>query len=83
MTISNQFRGIIHGNVIELTNDPGLGDGQVVEVRVRPIIEPKRWGDGLRRSAGALADSWTDEDDAILADIQADRKRSRDRELPQ
>jgi hypothetical protein len=68
------LQGIIHGKMVELSDDPGMGDGQKVEVIVRPVREDGHWGDGLRRCAGALADSWTGEDDQILEQIYQDRK---------
>jgi hypothetical protein len=53
----------------------GLPLGQEVDVTVTPVTRGHCWGAGIRRSAGALADSWTDEDDRILAEIHEDRKR--------
>lgn len=67
--------GVIHGNTIELKESPGVADGQEVEVVVR-VIQPARFsGDGILRSAGALADDphW----DAIMAEIQRERKLER------
>jgi hypothetical protein len=69
------FHGVMHGKMVELTDDPGMGDGQRVEVTVRPAKEDGNWGDGLRRCAGALAELWTEEDDRILEEIYQDRKR--------
>jgi hypothetical protein len=77
------IHGVIHGKTIELTDDPGLGEGVEVEVIVRPAPSKQPHGEGLRRSADAMADSWTAEDDEILADIAKDRERSTDRELPE
>lgn len=82
MISSSNLRGVIRGKTIELANDPGLEDGQEVEVTLRAATSPESWGDGLRRAAGALADSWQAEDDAILAKIQQDRMRSGARQLP-
>jgi hypothetical protein len=65
--------GVVHGNSIELDAPLGLSDGQRVEVVVRASDARKSWGDGLRRCAGALSESWTDADDAILSSIQRDR----------
>jgi hypothetical protein len=50
------IHGVIHGRTIHLEEDPGIGDGQTVEVVVRSVSPPKAWGEGLRRCAGALAD---------------------------
>ncbi len=82
MISSSNLRGVVHGKTIELANDPGLQDGQEVEVTLRPATKPELWGDGLRRAAGVLADSWQAEDDEILDRIQQDRMRSGGRESP-
>ena len=67
-----QTHGIANGNTIQIKDDLGLADGEQVDVTVaqveRPVAEPV-WGEGLRRCAGALADSWTEEDDRILEQI--------------
>jgi hypothetical protein len=68
--------GKIHGRTIELSEDPGLQDGQNVRVQVTtlpPATEP--WGEGLRRCAGALADD--PEWDAIMDEIHEARKLER------
>lgn len=74
--------GVVDGQTIQFAQSLGLKDGQRVEVTITstPPVEP--WGEGLRRCAGALADSWTDEDDRILEQIYLDRKRS-SRKLPE
>ncbi len=82
MDSTSNLHGIIHGKIIELANDPGLKEGQEVEVTLRPATKAESWGEGLRRAAGALADSWQPEDDEILDRIQDDRMRSAGRELP-
>jgi len=71
------IQGVVHGRTIELATDPGLQDGQVVEVTVRVVEPPTTWGEGLRRCAGALADSWTEEDDRILEEIRRERYQDR------
>lgn len=75
--------GTVHGRTIELGQDLGLPDGQQVEITVRPIAPSKSdaWGDGLRRCAGSLANSWTEEDERILKEIYQDRKRDTRQEL--
>ena len=77
------IHGIVHGNTIELKGSPGVPDGQEVEVVVRTIEPARLRGEGIRRSAGALADSWTGEDERILAEIHEDRKRDTHREVPE
>ncbi len=72
------IHGIVHGNTIELREPPGVPDGQEVEVFVR-VIEPARArGEGIQRTAGALADDphW----DGIMAEIQRERKLERRRQ---
>jgi hypothetical protein len=73
--MTKTVRGTVHGNTIRLDEDLGVADGQQVEVELR-IIEPtKRWGEGILRTAGALADDpyW----DAIMEQIQRSRKVER------
>lgn len=58
--------------------------GKQVEIAVRIVADKAEpWGEGLKRSAGILADDWTDEDDRILDEIHQDRKRSSHREMPE
>jgi hypothetical protein len=47
--------GVIHGRTIELELDPGLQDGERVEVVIRRASRTKQWGDGIKATAGALA----------------------------
>lgn len=50
--------GVVHGKTIVLESDANLPDGQRVSVEVRPLPEEAKrpWGEGIRASAGALAD---------------------------
>ncbi len=81
-------QGTVHGRTIELDEELGVAEGQVVEVQVKVVVSRKRlpgpppgWRAGSTTTAGGLlADSWTDEDDRILESIQQDRKRSSRRE---
>ena len=67
--------GVVHGRTIELSEALPLADGQEVEITIK-LVPPKRpWGEGLRRSAGALAQAWSAEDDRILATIQDERRQ--------
>ena len=83
-TMTQVMHGIVHGKIIELTQEIGVPDGQKVEVVIRPLSalptsEP--WGEGLRRSAGSLAGiSGLDED---MEQILRERKTARFRELPE
>jgi len=75
----NTLLGIMHGRIIELKSDPGLVEGQEVEVNLRPIELGAEWGEGLRSCAGILGEH--PEDDQILADIQNARKLRSNREF--
>ncbi len=68
------IRGTIHGKTIQLEENPGMGDGQKVEVVLRPQSSAKTWGEGIRRSAGSLADY--PEMDAFLEEVQQQRHRA-------
>ncbi len=81
-TMSKRIHGRVRGKIIELDDDLGVSDGQEVEIRVKVVPSPKKWGDGLRRCAGVLANEWTAEDDRILEEIYQDRKRDTRREVP-
>ncbi len=52
------MKGVIHGRLIELSEEPGLPDGQTVSVTVQPVseVEPLPPGEGLRRAFGAWAE---------------------------
>jgi hypothetical protein len=70
--MNKTLRGKVHGNTFELDEDLGHPDGQEVEVRIR-IIQPKqKWGEGILRTAGALADD--PEWDASMEKIHKERK---------
>jgi hypothetical protein len=64
--------GTVRGRTIELAEDLGLSEGQSVEVRVTAVTRTEPWGEGLRRTAGALADDpdW----DVIMEEIYRERK---------
>ncbi|MCC7474349.1 MAG: hypothetical protein IT425_03045 [Pirellulales bacterium] len=77
------LHGVVHGMTIVLSDDPGVPPGQPVEVVVKLLPAPStRWGEGLRRCVGSMADQWTEEDDRILEEIYRQRKRSISTELP-
>lgn len=72
--------GVVHGKTLELQEDLGVSEGQEVEIYVRTVPPGKKWGEGLRRCAGALAHEWTDDDDRILEEINQERKSDQRRE---
>jgi hypothetical protein len=73
--MKKSIHGKIHGRTIELTEDLGLAEGQEVEVQVRILPVPKKWGEGVLRTAGALADDpdW----DVVMEGIYRERKLER------
>ena len=76
----NEVRhGVIHGKMILLDDDPGMGDGLSVQVIVQPKPSDKPWGEALRRCAGAMADD--PEYDSIAAEVQRQRKEATFREV--
>jgi len=77
--MSDVIHGVIHGKTIVLAQDPGIADGQQVEVVVRAVPAPRKWGDGIRASAGALTD--LPEMDAHLEEIYRNRQASSIREI--
>jgi hypothetical protein len=73
--MTKQVQGIIHGRTIELTEDPGVEDGQQVMITIRTVPPARPWGEGILRTAGALADD--PEWDEIMEEIYQDRKLNR------
>lgn len=71
---SQTLQGVIHGKIIELSIDPGLTDGEAIQVLIETAATPSR-GERLARCAGALADDpyWDD----IMEEIQDSRKLER------
>jgi hypothetical protein len=69
---------VVHGTTIELKEDPGVPDGQEVEVVVKVIGPTRPWGEGIHRSAGSAAD--VPGFDEVFAEIERERKSSRFRE---
>ena len=79
--MARTMHGKVHGRTIELDEDPGVPDGQQVEVRITIIRPKEQWGEGLRRCAGALADD--PEWDAIMEQIYRERKLERRPQFPE
>ncbi len=73
------FKGVVHGKTIELDHEPGLPDGQQVNVTVQPTAESRMLapGEGLRRSFGAWAED-ADELDQFLEWNRQRRKLGRE-----
>ena len=49
------IEGTIRGKTIELETDPGLADGQAVQVIVQPLPTLAQQRETIRRTAGALS----------------------------
>jgi hypothetical protein len=81
------LRGVIHGKTIELEKDTGLEDGREVEVilRLKQLPgPPPGWTAGVgETAAGAMASTWSAEDDRILEEIHRERGKDGRRELPE
>ncbi len=73
--MTRAVHGKIHGKTIELDEDPGLAEGQDVEIILKAARPQRAWGEGILRTAGALVDDphW----DGIMEEIYQDRKRDR------
>ncbi|MGO8896981.1 MAG: hypothetical protein ACLQU5_01320 [Isosphaeraceae bacterium] len=54
--MTKTIHGRIHGKTIELDEDLGVAAGQEVEVQVTVVQTARKWGEGILRTAGALAD---------------------------
>lgn len=55
--MNKTLHGTIHGKTIRLDEDPGMVEGQVVEIQMKVISPPAQsWGDGIRNSAGGWVD---------------------------
>ena len=78
--MSRTLHGKVHGRTIELDEDPGVAEGQEVEVQMRVVPAPQNWGDGIRRSAGGWANY--PEMDSVMERIHQERKLER-RPLPE
>jgi hypothetical protein len=67
--------GTVQGSTIVLDAQPAVGDGQAVEVVIRPKADRSNWGAGIARSAGGWAAY--PELDAIMERIHSERKIER------
>lgn len=73
--MTKTVHGVVRGKTIELREELGVVEGQEVEVQVKVVEPERRWGDGILRTAGALADD--PEWDAIMEEIHRARKVER------
>jgi len=70
--MTKTIHGKIHGKTIELDEDLGVTEGQDVEVQVTIVQPARKWGEGILRTAGALADD--PEWDTIMEQTHQGRK---------
>ena len=70
--MTRTLHGKVHGRTIELDEDPGMAEGQEVEVQIKAVSPTRKWGEGILRTAGALADDT--EWDGIMEEIHRERK---------
>jgi hypothetical protein len=70
--MTRTLTGIVHGKTIELEQDPGVADGQQVELQLTVPATDEPWGAAIRRTAGALVDDsdW----DRIMQELHGARK---------
>jgi len=73
--MNKKLHGKIHGRTIELVEDPGMPDGQEVELQMNVVPSGQKWGEGIRRSAGGWADY--PEMENIMEKIHQERKLER------
>jgi hypothetical protein len=72
--MTKTLHGKVRGRTIELDEDPGVAEGQEVEVRMKVVPKStQKTGEGLLRTEGALADDT--EWDAIMEEIHKARAR--------
>jgi hypothetical protein len=70
--MTKTMSGKVHGKTIEFDENLGVAEGQEVEVHIKVISPPAKWGEGILRTAGALADDT--EWDGIMEQIYQERK---------
>lgn len=79
--MTKTLHGKVHGKTIELDEDPGIAEGQEVEVQMKVVVRSARkTREGFLRTEGALADDT--EWDAIMEEIHQARKLERRPQIP-
>jgi hypothetical protein len=73
--MTKTLHGKVRGRTIELDEDPGVAEGQEVEVQMKVVPPAKKWGEGILRSAGGWANY--PEMAAIMEKIHQERKLER------
>ena len=72
--MSDTLEGTVHGKTVELARDPGLEEGQRVEVVLRPVTTVQQ---PVVSAAGMLAD--VPNLDESLHEIEKQRKQAQNR----
>ena len=71
--MTKTLHGKVRGKTIELDEDPGVAEGQEVEVQMKVVARSARkTGEGFLRTEGAMADDT--EWDPIMEQIYQQRK---------
>jgi len=79
--MTKTLHGKVHGRTIELDEDPGVAEGQEVEVQMKVVPQTtQKTGEGFLRTEGALADD--EEWDAIMEENYKARKMERRPQIP-
>ena len=84
--MSHIIQGVIRGNTIELKENPGLSDGEEIEVILRPRrVGPERITShpGQRPTAAGMLAHLPPEVDLELEKIIQERKQGAFREIPE
>jgi hypothetical protein len=76
--VKKVMQGVVHGRTIELSEDPGVTDGQQVQIVLAIVTPAGSWGEGIRRSAGAAAEEPGFEE--AFRQVERERKAARFRE---
>jgi hypothetical protein len=76
--MSKVIEGIIRGRTIELQGDPGLGEGQAVQVTLRVLPDRAARDAAVLRIAGSMADD--PEFDDAMEQVRRDREGARFRD---
>ncbi len=84
--MSHIFQGVIRGNAIELKENPGLSDGEEIEVILRPrriALDATASRLGQRPTAAGMLAHLPPEVDLELEKIVQERKQGVFREIPE
>jgi len=69
------MKGIVHGKVIELETEPGLPDGQRVNVLVEPVPEQETRAEDSLEALKRAAGSWSDDPEGLDRFLEWNRRQ--------